>query len=323
MNGRLSSSHLLRFAVAWTGVLVFLNLSCTEKSGTTTAPYQNSRDISDIVIEEESFNPKLTWLGGYASVIGVNRDSVAALDSSLIWLIYVPDNNLHYPVQFGELPDGAQDLTSAYGGSKLDRLTEDNNYTFWVMKAEAWQKVSMHDGKKLFPDSVSGHGDVTVIGDSIFCGSRIYTEKYKQLDVYVNLSNIKPVGKLANIFVEQPITSNNPKITWEIKQVGVTDTLLSAMGIVLGQSYNPNNLVWEVWSVDSSGTKPIYGKENIIAQPVVCGDSFEKSHVFVQYPPTGLERNKDYYIWIANKDWDGEKRLRVTNFYAYVTFHTW
>ncbi len=59
------------------------------------------------------------------------------------------------------------------------------------------------------------------------------------------------------------------------------------------------------------------------AQPVVAGQVFDGTHIFVKYPVNGLQRGRDYYIWIANKDWDGESRLRVTNFYAYVTFHTY
>lgn len=52
------------------------------------------------------------------------------------------------------------------------------------------------------------------------------------------------------------------------------------------------------------------------------GDTFEGTHVFSEFPENGLERNKTYYIWIANETWDGANRLRFADGYAYATFST-
>ena len=73
---------------------------------------------------------------------------------------------------------------------------------------------------------------------------------------------------------------------------------------------------------DSAGT-PIYGKDDIIKSPVQAGQSFSSTYVFNEYPENGLERGKNYYLWIANKNWDGVTRLRFAKGYAYITFQTY
>jgi hypothetical protein len=60
----------------------------------------------------------------------------------------------------------------------------------------------------------------------------------------------------------------------------------------------------------------------VINAPLVAGQSFPETQIFVDYPAEGLARNRTYYIWIANKLWDGEGRIRVTSYYAYATFNT-
>jgi hypothetical protein len=53
------------------------------------------------------------------------------------------------------------------------------------------------------------------------------------------------------------------------------------------------------------------------------GQEFPETFVFTEYPAGGLKRNTDYYVWIANKNWDGENRQRFTLYYAYATFSTY
>jgi hypothetical protein len=304
-------------------MIFFVLLSSCDENNDGLAPYTGARPLSNLMIEQGSFSPKTTWVGGYVSVFAINLGSVAALDSSLIWIISAPGNGIKYPVQFNQLPDGATDLTSTYGGSKVDNLEEDNNYTFWVMKEEAWKQVSGEYGKQIFLNNDIAGSSVEISGDSIYAGPDVHTQIFNPLDVYINLDNIRSVGKLATLFVEQPITSNNPKFSWEIKQEAVTDSLIAAVGIVEGQSFNPNKQIWDVYSVDTTSGSPVYGTLNIIERPLITGQELEGTFAFAEYPLEGLERDKDYYLWIANNEWDGVGRTRVANFYAYVTFHTW
>jgi hypothetical protein len=301
--------------------LIIFFFSCQDENN-TVAPYANTRLMSDIQVEGGTFHPNVTWAGGYVSTLGINIGSVAALDTTLIWIIHIPEDDLRFPVKYGDLPDGAEDLTSHYGGTTLDSLIEDSSYTFWVMKEEAWLKVANENGKILLQDTSSTSSSVTIINDSIFVGSGAHAQLFTYQDVYINLNNIKPVGRLANIFIEQPRTSNNPIISWEIKQSEVIDTLVAAVGIIRGQTYNAERKLWEVYA-DTTSEISEYGKINIIETPFICGQSFDGTRVFVKYPDGGLKRNEDYYIWIANKDWDGVGRRRSTNYYAFITFHTW
>lgn len=95
------------------------------------------------------------------------------------------------------------------------------------------------------------------------------------------------------------------------------------MGLVNSAVYDPNAVVWEVWSVDSLSGAAIYGKHNVIQSPVYVGQTLAQTRVFYDYPPQGLERNQTYYLWIANQHWDGLKHGRAVNYYAYVSFVTY
>ncbi len=299
-----------------------LIFSACEEDNTSIPTYAGSPGMSNIVVEQGTFTPKITWVGGYVTVIGVNSGGYAALDSTLLWLNHYSGDNIRYPIEFGSTPSGSQDLTGQYGGTKIDQLIEDSTFTYWVCRESLWKNISGEQGKIIRIDSSLTGDKFVITDDTVFVSLMSHTQMSQSIDLYVNIENLKPAGRLAVIDVEQPTTSNNPIITWQITQSGVTDTLISAVGCVLGQQYDILRAIWEVYSVDSSGTKPEYGKENILEQPITMGQKFEGTHVFVAYPAAGLQRNKDYYVWIGNKDWDGS-RSRVTSNYAYITFHTW
>lgn len=303
------------------GILA-LALACGDDES-PLAPYAGQPVMSDIAVEGGTLTPKLTWLGGYVTALGINRGPVAALDSTLVWLIHAGDNNIHYPVTYGQVPTGAQDLTAQYGGKRLDQLEEDLGYTFWVLKEEAWKSLASSANKQLRVNTGAAAAPVETRGDTVFIHPLSHTQKGDTIDVFVNVKEVKPTGRLGVINVRQSRDSNNPIITWQIIQSGVTDTLLAALGLVNAQQYQVTGNLWEVWSEESSGGQPVYGKKNVIRAPVTMGQPISTTHVFAEYPARGLERNKDYYVWIANKDWDGRRRLNSTNFYAHATFRTW
>jgi len=294
-------------------------ISCNEVSD-SLAPYSGSPAMSNIQIQGGTFKPKVTWIGGYVTVFGVNRGSQAALDTSLVWLVYAPNDGVHYPVQFGTLPDGAQDITANYGGIKIDSLNEDNTYTFWVMKANAWNQVSTQKNKIIQVDTVNKSTTYSISADTIKVSSLSYFQAALPVNLYINISSVSSFGQLAKITVAETNKDNNPLLTWAITQSGVPDSMISAVGIVEGQEYIATNTVWEVWSVhDSSGTA-LYGKDDIISSPIALGQSFTGTQVFAAYPDSGLARGHYYYVWIADKTWDGLTRARFAKGYAYATF---
>lgn len=300
-------------------ITIFLN-SCSEDDE-GLAPYVGSPSLSTIIVEENSFKPKITWVGGFTTVLGVNRGENAVLDSSLIWLIKADANTLRYPIQFGQLPNGVDDLTTQYGGKALDSLNEDEDYTFWVMHQSAWDQVSGETGKFFVIDSLLKDGQALANADTVKLSGSFFANFAKRLDVFINIEGVSTFGQLATISILEN-RSNKPLIDWEIIQSGVNDSMISAIGLVEGNQYNAGNLLWEVYSEDTTGSQPAYGTLNIISAPLNIGDSLgTQTKVFQSFDLEGLERNKTYYIWIANNIWDGENRLRFASGYAFATFN--
>lgn len=304
-------------------VLAFLTLilfSCSEENS-GTAPYIGSPQMSTITIEEESFSPKITWVGGYAAVLGINKGKKSILDTSLVWLIKTDGNNLKYPVKFGELPNDAQDITNQFGGTHIDSLNEDEDYSFWVMKSDAWNQLSINTGKSFVVDSALSESTIINLADSVFISPSIFTSYSKRLDVFLNIEDISTFGQLGIISISET-RSNRPLINWQIIQSGVLDSTISVIGISEGNQYSPSNTIWEVYSEVIEGDSIKYGNLNVIPGPLNIGDSLSQTKVFVPFEQEGLERNKTYYIWIANNLWGGEGRLRFEKGYAFATFNT-
>jgi hypothetical protein len=316
-------NHLSYSTKALTMVLMLcLSIACDE-SDKPLAPYVGSPKLTGIEIEQGNFSPKINWLGGYVSALGVNIGTTASLDSSLIMLVHTNGNNLRYPVKFGQVPDGAEDLTIQYGGTRANMLIEDSTYTFWILKEDVWEKVIQSAGKPICIDQDLSAAMVEIREDTVYISSYNHTQETVPLDVYVNIENIRSLGKLATITLIETDTSNNPVISWEIRQAGVTDTLVAAIGLVKAQSYSPSAVVWEAWVEDTSSGQPVYGKMNLIAPPITLGQSIPGTRIFYEYPESGLERNEFYYLWIANKNWNGITHARSADYYCYITFQTY
>jgi len=295
---------------------------CGEKENPLAA-YKSSPVVEEIIIEQETFFPRFTWKGGYVSAFGINRGFEARLDSTLQWLVHIEGDNIHYPVKYGELPSGATDLTIQFGG-RFEEFIEDSTYTYWMVKSDVWESVAANAGKYICRKELDD-GVTFSNNDTLFIDPHYHIQKSCWIDVYtnVNMSSLKCRGKLATIYLAETDTSNSPIMTWEIVDNDVVDTLISAVGVCEGSTYGEKLAVWEVWSIDSSSGTNVYGKNNVIEQPVIIGQEFANTRVFAEYPEKGLSRNKTYMFWIANAGWDGLGHSRATAYHAYITFNTW
>ncbi len=308
--------------LAFTVLLLLIIISCNNEDN-GLASYTGSPMLSNIIVEAGSFKPNITWLGGYASIIGVNIGSKASLDSTLIYLVKTNGNTLKFPIKFGTIPDGAVNLIDNYNGKMVDSLSEDNLYTYWIMKEDVWNKISSNVNCQFIADQNLEPGEITTVADTLTkISAYSFTVKSQFIDVFVNIKDLKYFGRLGEVTVHQPTEAGPPIVTWKIKQVGVTDTAISAIGLVAGQQYDEKFIVWDLWSVEETPDGKVYGKKNVINAPIRLGDLLPGTFTFKELPLTGIERNKDYYIWIANQNWTGT-RSRVANYYAYATFRTW
>jgi len=298
-------------------------LAACNKQNQVLAPYESSfRSLSELAVQDSVYTPNIRWAGGYVSALGVNVGLNAALDTTLIALIYAPGNGVKFPFTFGTLPAGAQNLATQFGGKALAQLSEDEVYTYWVMKDEAWSLVSALKNRIMVVDSaasvpVQNHDDTLLIAGSDFASLT------RRLDVYINIKDVHVYGRLAsNITITASETSNQPTVTFTIAP-GILDSAVSALGICAGDQYNVSSRAWEVISTDVQPDTTIYWKNDVIRSPFLLGQAFPGTTAFVVYPAGGLNRNQQYYLWFANKYWDQTTRLRSTPNYGFATFTVW
>lgn len=287
------------------------------------APYAGGgRTMSSITVEDSTLVPRITWLGGYATVLAVNRGAGASLDPTLVWLVSKAGDALSYPVKYGALPSGAQDLTGQFGGTVSPTLVEDTTYTYSVIKADAWSLISQRPNRPVVVDS-SVSGILTERNDTIFVSPLYLTQTTSRMDLFINLKEVKPFGRLGRLEVVASDTTNRLLVRWTITQSGVTDSLIAAIGLTKGSQYDIGTVAWELISEDLTVTPPVYFKNNVIRSPLRMGDEVPGAVQFTVYPAGGLDRGTQYYLWIANKDWDGVNRTRSTSNYAFATFIVW
>ena len=305
-------------------VSLIFTLSCNEEDS-PLASYVDSTVLQKISIQQNSYNPKITWVGGYATVLGVNSGSEAIIDESIIWLVYSDGDNVTYPATFGTLKSNEDNLAENYGGATENSLEEDAVYTFWIAKQEAWSILSNNVGNIIKIDSLLDDTTSDVVNDTLFISQINYSSLTYSLDVFVNVdtTSIQNRGRLGTIYIEQTDISNNLIITWEFADEVVTDLNIASIGICEGQQFDINKQLWDMYSIEEVGGENVYGSQNVISQPISLGENIDGTRVFYDFPEEGLERNKNYYLWIATNEWDGESRGRTANGYATITFTTW
>jgi hypothetical protein len=275
-----------------------------------------------VTVEDSTLVPRITWLGGYATVLAVNKGERASLDASLVWCVGKPTDELAYPVTYGTLPSGAEDLTGRYGGTVSPTLAEDSTYTYSIIKAEAWSQISQRPNRTIVVDS-SVSGVLAERNDSLFVHPLYMTQLTGRIDLFINVKDVKPFGRLGRLEVFASDTTNRLLVRWTITQTGLADSLIAAIGLTVGSQYAINAIAWELISEDLTVQPPVYFKNNVIGSPLRMGDEVAGARTFTVYPPEGLERGTQYYLWIANKDWDGVNRTRSTPNYAFATFIVW
>jgi hypothetical protein len=300
-------------------------MSCSKNEESPLSPYVPGQILlTKINVEDSVYVPRISWGGGYVSALGVNRGNAARLDTSLVWLIHQAGNSLHYQQRFAQVPTGAEDITTTYGGHPLTAMQEDQVYMFWVAREDVWPTITANAGKLLVRDSAMTALS-RVSGDTLFLNAQSFIPEVRPIDLYIGIKNLRSVGKLGVIEVIQTNTSNTPILRWTLIQTNpaLPDTMLANIGIAGGDKYDVSTVAWEILAVDTSSGQRVYWTKDVITSPLVAGQNVPGTDVFTALAPTGLQRKSGYYIWIANKNWDQRNRTRTAANYAYATFETY
>lgn len=107
---------------------------CTDEAN-PLAPYEGDRPL-ELLRVTQNYTPEIQWVGGRVAAVGVNRGAEAALDSSLVWLQTAPGNDISSYVTVGE--NTAAALVQSFGGTPVERLTDGEEYTFWIAEQSAF-----------------------------------------------------------------------------------------------------------------------------------------------------------------------------------------
>ena len=128
------------------------------------APYEGQRPL-DLLRVTQSFTPQLQWVGGRVAAVGVNRGTRAALDSTLVWMMTAPGDDISSFVTVGEGGDDARVMS--YGGTPQDRLTDGQTYTFWLAEQSA-----LDAGLDSTHIEAGAFADTTMAVHLLFCGQQ-------------------------------------------------------------------------------------------------------------------------------------------------------
>ena len=264
---------LLKVLISFSLILIFclILLNCSDESSTTLAPYEGQRDLALLEVTL-NYTPDIQWLGGRVAAVGVNRGPRAALDTSLVWLTTAQDNSISSYVTVGENTD--VDRILSYGGTPVDSLQDETEYTFWIAEKAAFD--AMLDSAAMAP---------AIFSDSTFILRFLLKGQYGGAK--------DPQGNLIvqmRVFREQTLLENKYVIDW------TPDTIPFRRIAIRESSFGGfTDLIWHIVTPD--------GVPDNIYPPVVIGSTVPGTDTAIPWPETGFESNTVYFVWMANSDW--------------------
>lgn len=246
-------------------------LQCSEESNDTLAPYKGQRNLKILKVTL-NYTPDIQWLGGRVAAVGVNLGSRAALDSTLVWLMTAEDNSISSYVTVGEHTD--VDKIVSYGGTPVDSLQDETQYTFWIAEKSAFD--AQLDSTALNPDNFS---DSTFVLRFILKG-QMGGEKDPQGNLVVRM----------RVFREESLLEDKYIIDWTPRTIP-----FRRIAIRVSSFGGFTDLIWHIVTPDSL-------PDNIYP-PVVIGSNVPGTDTAISWPETGFERNTVYFVWMVNSKW--------------------
>lgn len=270
------------FEIACLLVLPTFSLSsCTEESSDVLAPYQASRPLIFLKVTQ-SFRPQIQWVGGRVAAVGVNLGREAALDSSLVWLMTADDNTIASFVQVGQSTDIAR--IQEFGGTPVDSLSNDMEYTFWLAEKEAFDAGLARTELDEF-----NFADTTMTMRLLLRGQ---TGGDRNLAVRIRI--IRDETLMADKFIVDWTPSDVP-----FRRLAIREGTFGAF----------TNLIWHIVTPDSLA-------DNILP-PVTIGQPPSGTDEVIAWPESGFKPNTVHFLWMVNSNWT------VNNFTPTATGYVW
>ena len=258
-------------------LLVVVVLGGCDTEENLLAPYEGDRPLI-VQAVTTSFAPDISWVGGRAAAVGINRGEQAALDSSLIWIYTANGNELDSPVFVREAIDRA--AVESFGGTPTDSLADDETYTLWVADDRA------------FDAGLTGDLDAHSLVDTTFHLKYLLTGSRPPFS--------GGLGITFDVIQDERLAAQTYTVEWD------PATPLRRLAIRAGTTGGFNNLIWHIVTPEE--------EEAGLMPPIVINDPPEGAIVATEWEGFGTDR---YVLWGASDDWDGESFSFRTEGYAF------
>lgn len=242
------------------------------------APYEGSRPLT-IQRITTSHAPDISWVGGRAAAVGINRGDRPALDSTLVWISTANGNELESPVYVREVID--QNAVEGFGGTPTDSLADSETYTFWVAEQAAFEAGL--EGSAIDAFTLA---DTTVQLVYMLRGPRPSRSGGLGITFYVSR--------------DERLVDDAYKVTWE------PAIPLRRLAMRVGTTGGFDNLIWHIITPEE--------QEPNLLPPVTLGDEPAGAQIVTEWEGFGSDR---YVLWGNNDEWGGTSFSFLTPGYAF------
>lgn len=240
--------------------------ACSDEAN-PLAPYEGARPL-ELLRVTQSFTPEVQWVGGRVAAVGVNRGPTAGFDSSLVWMLTAPGDDIGSFVTVGQGGDG--DLVRSFGGTPVDSLTDGEEYTFWIAERSAFD-AALDPARR-------DHGsfaDTTLTMALVLRGRS---------------GGDSDLGVDFRIVRDERLSGSRFLLTW------TPEVPFRRLAIRRGPTGGFTDLIWHVLVPE--------GEEGAILPPVVLGDAPPGTDEAVAFPAEGFTPTV-HTLWAVTEDWGG------------------